>query len=257
MKKTTTLLSAAIVTGAITLAYLGWRHKRYHKLSFVHDYPYDSSLFTQGIEVINGKIIVSTGLYEESKVGYLDPFTGHLTQVVHLEPQYFGEGLTFDGEYLWQLTWKEHTCFVRDPVTFQIMKTFTYDTEGWGICFDGSNLFTSDGSATVAYRSREDFSILRTIEVHDQHHKTYPKINELEYVDGYLYANVFKTNLILKIDAQTGLILKIYDGSALVKHAKQYANQSFNVLNGIAHVEGNKFLITGKLWPRLYLVELD
>lgn len=221
-------------------------------------YPYDATLFTQGLEMVKGRLIVGTGLYGESVLGVLSLDTGRLNPVIPLEPAYFGEGLTYDGTSVFQLTWKEGMVFIRDPDTLEMTGTFSFEGEGWGICYDGTSLITSDGSATLTFRNPKDFSVRKTITVTDKG-TPLEAINELEYAHNNIYANIWHRDDIVKIDPESGDVLTIYDASSLRKDPSIPAEEreSYGVLNGIAHIDGNHFYLSGKNWSRLFQVVLD
>lgn len=221
-------------------------------------YPYDDELFTQGLEIVDQQIVVGTGQYDRSVIGNLSLRTGELSDVMKLDDQYFGEGLSYDGKHIWQLTWKEGVVLVRDPETFGLEESHYYDGEGWGLCYDGKHFIMSDGSATLTYRNNEDFSEIKKVKVTRNGHAV-KKLNELEYAGGYVYANIWYSNNILKIDPKNGQVVKVYDASQLLKEAKLTKEEIENtdVLNGIAHVEGDTFLLAGKYWPRIFEVTMD
>lgn len=221
-------------------------------------YPYDQTLFTQGLEVVEDQIVVGTGQYDKSEIGNLSLRTGELSDVMKLDDQYFGEGLSYDGKHIWQLTWKEGVVLVRDPETFGLEESHYYDGEGWGLCYDGKHFIMSDGSDILTYRNNEDFSEIKEVKV-TRNGNPVEKLNELEYVKGYVYANVWYSNSILKINAKSGQVEKVYDASKLLKESKltEAEMDKVDVLNGIAHVEENTFLLAGKYWPRIFQVTMD
>lgn len=182
--------------------------------------------------------------------------TGYLENIVYLKSNYFAEGLTAGNEYIWQLTWQEGIVIVRDKKNFKIIREYTYQGEGWGICFDGKYFIVSNGSEYLQFRNNSDFSVVKRVCVRDEN-SVYSQLNELEYYNGFIYSNVWMTNNILKIDVSTGKIVKKYDLTELYKIVKKEANDyNIDVLNGIAHIKENYFLISGKQWPKIFCVEL-
>lgn len=227
-------------------------------IKIIKSYPYDSNIFTQGIEKIDNKIIISAGLYGESSIGILDLDTGKLTKKERLEESYFGEGLTFDNQNIWQLTWREETAILRDPKSLKVIKYVNYKGEGWGICFDGNDFIMSNGTSKLYFRDKSNFEIINEIIVRDRN-KEVNQLNELEFYNDFIYANVWHSNYILKIDPKTGNVVKKYNAKILLKDKSISNNErlKFGVLNGIAHLQDNQFLLSGKNWSRIFKVELD
>lgn len=219
----------------------------------------DAKAFTQGLE-LNGKgdLILATGQYGNSSIGILDPNTGQYDRVDYLDSSYFGEGITFTDEALWQLTWKEETVFKRDPQSLNIIDKYYYEGEGWGLAYDPEQdvIWMSNGSDIIQQRSAGNFELLDSIAV-KLDGRAVENINELEYANGYLYANVWYTNKIIAINLSTGEIDYQYDMTTLLTD-NLTANQmnSMDTLNGIAHIQGDRFYITGKYYPVLFEVEL-
>ena len=216
--------------------------------------PHDASAFTQGLEVVNGEVIESTGLYRRSTARRWNLDTGTTTAEVEVPKQYFAEGMTElpDGRLV-QLTWKEGTALVRDPDTLREVDRFTYQGEGWGICMDETTnrLIMSDGSATLTFRDPVTFKVTGTEEVTDANDKPVTRLNELECVAGRVWANVWQTDTIVGIDAATGRLVATVDASGLL--SDEQATDA-DVLNGIAALPDDEFLITGKLWPEAFVV---
>ena len=174
---------------------------------------------------------------------------------VGLDASKFGEGITIFGEDLYQLTWKNQKCLVYDKKTFASKKEFTYTGEGWGLCNDGKNLIMSDGSQRLYFRDPKTFQLIKTIEVYsDQGPINY--LNELEYIEGLVYANIWMSNTIAVIDPLSGKTMAIINADELVSLQKQGLNA--NVLNGIAYNSTNKKLyLTGKYWSKLFEVQIS
>jgi glutaminyl-peptide cyclotransferase len=212
----------------------------------------DPDVYTQGLELHDGDLYVSGGLYGESSVRIVDPDRGEALHTIELDDAFFGEGLTVVDDEVIVLTWKEGTAMVLDAETLDELDRFTYQGEGWGLCDDGDRLVMSDGSATLQIRDRQTFALRGTVPVtlEDQ---PLSQINELECVGDAVWANVWKTDTIVRIDPATGRVTATVDASALVP--PETRSDPGNVLNGIAHDERtDTFLITGKRWPALFVV---
>ncbi|WP_430617563.1 glutaminyl-peptide cyclotransferase [Enterococcus sp. AZ188] len=229
-------------------------------LTVLKSYTYDSSLHTQGLEMDkeNNRVVVSSGEYGESKIGFLDLQTGKLNFEVPLEDEFFAEGITISDDVIWQLTWVENTVFVRDRSNLEIINTYSYEDQGWGLCYTGDYLIMSNGTDELTVRNPNNFEFIKTIEITEDSEYLYG-INELEYVDGYIFANVMDSDHIYKIDLQSGHVIKTYDASNLLTGSGSSEKEISTVgdLNGIAHVKDNIFLVTGKNWPKIFEVELN
>ena len=224
------------------------------RLLAVH--PSDPDAFTQGLEIDSaGKLYLATGLYGKSHIGILDLADGNYEILSSLPEEYFGEGITFAPAGLWQLTWKNQTAFLRDAETLHVIQEFPNENEGWGIACDkeSDRLLVSDGSNRIYIRSAKDFRLLDSFTVERD------MLNELEYADGFLYANIWLTNEIVKIDVAAQKIVQTYDFSRLIADLQRSAEERANmdVLNGIAHIEGRRFYVTGKQYPIVFEVELE
>ena len=221
----------------------------------VTEYPHDPTSFTQGLELDDGRLFESTGHYGTSTVREVDLATGGVLSSTQLADTVFGEGLTAIGDgRLLQLTWKAEAATVWNLYDLEPIDTWSYEGEGWGVCLlNPETLVMSDGSATLTFRSTEDFHELGSIAV-VQEELPQELLNELECVNGTVWANVWKTDTIVGIDPTTGNILAWVDASSLPVERSSLAPGS--VLNGIAHdPETGRFLLTGKYWPTLYEVE--
>ena len=219
----------------------------------VNIYPHDPSAFTEGLVFENGILYEGTGLNGESKLQKVDLETGNVTQFYSLPDIYFGEGITILDDKIIQLTWLENTGFVYDKESFALLRNFTYATEGWGITTDGEKLIMSDGSATLRFFDPETFQVTGTVEVHDSSGPV-SKLNELEYVKGDIYANVFEQKRIAIINVNTGQIKGWVDLNGL--HDPNDADTN-NVLNGIAYdSDGGRLFVTGKRWKQLFEIRL-
>lgn len=223
--------------------------------TIVQEYPHNPELFTQGFMYTNGIITESSGLYDKSKLVKYNLGETNYIQSVNLEPQYFAEGLTLLNNKLYLLTWKERTIFIYNQADFKLEKEQAYPSnlsEGWGATTIGDEIVVSDGSSSLKFYD-QNFNSKRTIPVVG-YNQVYHYINELEYANGLIYANVFGQPIILAIDPKTGIVVAKADFSEITK--KNQINEEA-VLNGIAHMEGNTFLLTGKLWSKIYKVNFN
>lgn len=223
------------------------------RLKVVHVYPHDSRAFTQGLLVVDGKLYESTGLYGRSSLRRVDLASGMVEQQVALPPELFGEGLARVGQRLIQLTWKNGKALVWDLDGLKKLAEFSYEGEGWGLCFDGKRLVMSDGSNRLTFRDPATFAKVGEIAVR-RNGSPLGNLNELECARGTVYANVWQDSHIARIDAATGEVTGWIDASGLLD-AREAA--SVDVLNGIAEMElSGHLLVTGKLWPSLFEVEI-
>jgi glutaminyl-peptide cyclotransferase len=216
-------------------------------------HPHDRTAFTQGLLWHEGRLFESLGLEGRSRLREVDLESGRVLREVALPGNEFGEGLAMVGNRLFQLTWREGVAHVWRREDFAALATFRYSGEGWGLAYDGARLIQSDGSARLTFRSPEDFRELGTLDVvRDGSPEAY--LNELEVVGGALYANVWQSDEIVRIDLGTGHVTAVWSAAGLLD-AEDAAGA--DVLNGIAWDSARKrFLITGKLWPKLFEVEL-
>lgn len=219
-------------------------------------YPHDPSAFTQGLLLSDGHFYESTGIYGQSTLREVVPETGEVLREVALPAEYFAEGLTLVDDRLIQITWQEGTAFVYDLDTFEQTDTFAYEGEGWGLCFDGEQIVMSDGSPTLTLRDPETFEATGTIEV-KLNGQGVEELNELECVDGFVYANIWQSDTIVKI-AEDGRVVEEIDARGLLPEAEQAQLVPDAVLNGIAYdAEAKTFFLTGKLWPKLFEVRFS
>ena len=216
--------------------------------------PHDTKSFTQGLLIHRGQLYESTG-QDDSWIGIVDIQSGAAQRKVTLDKKYFGEGMVVINNKVYQLTWKNKTGFIYSLSTFEKLGEFKYESEGWGLTTDGANIIMSDGSDKLYFLDTIKLSVSRTISVtYDKKPVTY--LNELEYVDGFVYANVWQTAMIAKIDAATGEVKGFLDLSELVRQVNTI-NPQAEVLNGIAwHPATKSFLVTGKFWPYIYILRL-
>lgn len=218
-------------------------------------YPHDTTSFTEGLVYHDGYLYESTGLNGQSKLRKIDLSTGKVLQQIELEPQYFGEGIAILHQHIYQLTYQSHIGFVYDLNSFKLQNTFHYNTEGWGLTTDGKQLIMSDGTATISFIDPVSFHVMRKITVHGNR-ENISYVNELEYIDNKIYANVWQTDLIAVISPQDGKILGWLDLHSL--NHQPLALRMFNVLNGIAYDAQRKLLlVTGKNWPNIYAIKIQ
>ena len=222
-------------------------------LDVVASAPHDTGAFTEGLLYADGHLYESTGLVGRSSLREVDPTTGAVIRQRDLPSPYFGEGLALVGQRLIQLTWRSHVAFVWDRTTFNPVGQFRFHTEGWGLCFDGTSLYQSDGSATLYRRDPGTFALQGTLTVR-RSGKPVKNINELECVGDSIYANVWLTDTILRIDKASGRVTGVVDAASLRRRMPGLDNPDA-VLNGIAYDPGQRrFFVTGKLWPRMFEV---
>jgi len=222
-------------------------------LKVVRAYPHDPRAFTQGLLFYRGRLYESTGLYGRSTIRRVDLTSGKIEHQEILPADLFGEGLARAGERLFQLTWRSHRVLVWDLATLKKVGEFAYEGEGWGLCFDGRHLIMSDGSDRLVRRSPDNFAVVSEVRVRLAG-RPLAKLNELECMGNIVYANVWQDDHIARIDAKTGKVTGWISAAGLLAPSQAAAA---DVLNGIADLGGTgRLLITGKLWPRLFEVEL-
>ena len=219
----------------------------------INTYPHDPTAFTEGLVIQDGTLYEGTGLYGESRLQKTQLETGNITQTIALPNQYFGEGITIINNKITQLTWLEHIGFVYEKTSFQTLKNFTYPGEGWGITNDGQRLIMSNGTAMLTFLDPQTLQPTGTIQVHDSTGPV-PLLNELEYIKGDVYANIFGEKRIAIININTGQVKAWVNLNGL-----QDPNESNpdNVLNGIAYdPNGDRLFVTGKRWTHLFEIKL-
>lgn len=244
------------VVGLIALAPLAARPAvPVQTFQVVHAYPHDSQAFTQGLIYIDGHFYESTGLNGRSSLRMVDPTTGNVLQRHDLPPQYFGEGLTDWGSTLIQLTWTSHVAFVYDRFSFSVQRTFSYEGEGWGLTHDAEQLIMSDGTSYLRFLDPRTFRVTRRLQVVDENGRGVENLNELEYIHGEIYGNVWQTDYIVRISPSTGKILGRIDLSGIIDRRALAGNGA--VLNGIAYDSAHdRLFVTGKLWPKLFEIKV-
>ncbi len=222
----------------------------------INTFPHSPDAFTQGLAYANGFLYEGTGKYGHSSLRKIRLETGEILKEHPLPPDIFGEGITILKDKIIQLTWYARTGFVYDKESFQLLKTFKYpfSIEGWGITNDGKHLIMSDGSHRLYFFDPESFAPKNILEVYDQKGLVL-KINELEFIEGAIFANVWQTSKIIRVDLRSGIVTGIIDLSELVP--RQFRGHLDYVLNGIAYdSEGKRIFVTGKMWPRVFELKL-
>ncbi|MTE25385.1 glutaminyl-peptide cyclotransferase [Winogradskyella ouciana] len=222
----------------------------------VNTYPHDISSYTQGLEFHNGELYESTGQYKESKLRKVNYETGEVLKNVNLDDSYFGEGLTILDDKIYQLTWKENRGFVYDVNTLEKLSSFNYgkSKEGWGICNDGETLYKSDGTEKIWYINSKTLTEESYVQVYTEKGKI-PQLNELEWIDGKIFANIYHRNGVVIVNPKTGGVEGVIDFEPLKKLVTQH--DELDVLNGIAyHPERGTIFVTGKNWDKLFEVKI-
>jgi len=224
-------------------------------------FPHDTSSYTEGLQYIDGVMYESTGEPKHSTIRKNDLQTGKALQLTRLEDQYFGEGLSVIGDKVVQLTYREKVGFVYDKNTLKLLKTFPNNVgaEGWGMCFDGKKLYMDDSTNRIWFLNKDTYQQIGFIDVCDDKGQI-DSVNELEYIDGKLYANVYQTDDILVINPKTGAVEQKIDMTNLYPESERPAGRDWgnNVLNGIAYDAATKrIFVTGKKWPKIYQVKFN
>ncbi len=221
-------------------------------------FPHDTAAYTQGLVYLAGDTLLeSTGLYGRSQVRRVDAPTGRPIRLVDLPADRFGEGLAHHEGRLFQLTWQSGIAYVYDPATLTLVDSLSYPGEGWGLTTDGASLLMSDGSDSLRVLDPRTFEVRRVVRVRFSTGIPVARLNELEYAAGDLFANVYQSDWILRIDPATGLVRQVLDLSGVLPEYSA-ARTSENVLNGIAFDPATgRLYVTGKRWPRMFVLELE
>ncbi len=227
----------------------------------INTYPHDRAAFTQGLVYEDGIFYEGTGLWGESTLRKVTIETGEVVKQHDLRPEFFGEGIVVYDDKIIQLTWRpvnsqeETQGFVYDKESFELLQQFSYSTEGWGITYDGAKLIMSDGTATLYFWDPETLEEIGSVQVHDDNGPVV-RLNELEYIRGEVYANVWQTDRIARIDPQTGRVIAWIDLTGLL--SAEDRDPPVDVLNGIAYdAENDRLFVTGKLWPKVFEIKLE
>ncbi len=220
----------------------------------VKSYTHDTQAYTQGLFYHNGALYESTGQYGQSSLRKVTLSSGGIEQISRMPRNLFAEGACLLNNKIYQLTWQEQRCLVYDLNSFRQTGSFGYSTEGWGLTTDGKLLIMSDGSSTLYFRDPESFAELRRVKVRNNG-KEIPYLNELEYINGEIWANIYTTDLIVRINPADGKVTGVIDLQHLLPRSLHSAQT--DVLNGIAYDKaGNRIFVTGKNWPKLYEITL-
>ena len=220
----------------------------------VKTYPHDRNAFTQGLVFEKGYLYEGTGLQGASSIRQIDLKTGRVLKIHSLNSRFFGEGITIFGNKIIQLTYTSHVGFVYDKNSFKLIKEFAYPTEGWGLTHNGKWLIMSDGTSTLHFLDPTTFKKVKMITVHDQR-GAITALNELEFVQGEVFANIWQEDRIARIDPATGQVTGWIELQGLLKYSDRTGET--DVLNGIAYdAARHRLFVTGKLWPKLFEIEL-
>lgn len=231
-----------------------------YTFDIVKVYPHDPKAFTQGLLFLNGFLYEGTGGRGtdtfRSSLRKVEVETGKVLQKHDVAPEYFGEGIAVIGDKIYQLTWREHTAFVYNLADLKPQKEFKYAGEGWGLTSDGSKLYMSDGTHVIRVVDPVNFETTSTIVVNDERGNPLMQLNELEWVKGEIWANIWQKGTIVRIDPQSGKLLGRIELDSIVKQ-EQADNDEADVLNGIAYDEAtDRLFVTGKLWKRLFEIKI-
>jgi glutamine cyclotransferase len=224
-----------------------------YSYEIINTYPHDVRAFTEGLVYEAGYIYESTGKYNESTLRKVDLQTGEILKLHKLDEYYFGEGITLYHNKIFQLTWKSKVGLIYDKDSFTLISKFYYNTEGWGITHNDEHLIMSDGTDEIFFLNPQNFKKVYSIKVHDEF-RPITRLNELEFIKGEIYANVWKSDKIARICPHTGKITGWIDLKGLLS-PKEY--KSADTLNGITYDnEKNSFIVTGKMWPKIFEIKL-
>jgi glutamine cyclotransferase len=225
-----------------------------YSYEIINTYPHDSNAFTQGLVFYQGDLYESTGLNGQSSIRKVALQTGQVLKIVDIPTQFFGEGLALFNGRVYQLTWQSQRGFIYDLDSFDLLNTFSYTGEGWGLTHDGRALIMSDGSNQLRFLDPDTFEVQRVVSVFEGS-RPINYLNELEYIKGEIYANVWLTDRVVRIDPQSGRVVAWIDLTGLLSPADRV--RGVDVLNGIAYDEaGDRLFVTGKLWPKLFEISL-
>ena len=250
------IVTVALVASAVILVWLNGKPVETAHVNYTYEvvkvYPHDEHAFTQGLVIESGVLYESTGRYGESTLRRVNLDTGEVLQMYSLPYQFFGEGITVVNDKIIQLTWLRETGFVYARDSFEKLQEFEYTTEGWGITYDGTRLIMSDGTSTLYFLDPVTFAKVGQVEVHDDEPVT--SLNELEYINGEVYANIWEEDKIAVINPDNGQITAWIDLTGIYN---QEITDPNSVLNGIAYdAEGDRLFVTGKLWSQLFQINL-
>ncbi len=248
------MMRHALVIGMLSLLGCGAARASVRTASVLATYPQSPEAFTEGLELYEGRLYESTGLLGHSTLRVIALQTGVLEQLHQLPPELYAEGITIWDDRVYQMTYQAHRCFVYDPRTLELLQEQTYEGEAWGLTHDDASLILSDGTSVLRFLDPETLAVTRTLEVRDGD-RPIERLNELEMVDGELFANVWMTDRIAQIDLASGRVTGWIDLAFL--RARLGLTEEQAVLNGIAYDESTRRLyVTGKLWPELYEITI-
>jgi glutamine cyclotransferase len=247
---------AATITGLVTPTVVADSVVPVYTYQVVNVFPHDPAAFTQGLVYQDSIFYEGTGLRGQSTLRKVDPATGAVLQGIRLPDPYFGEGIAVVGDRLYQLTWQENTGFIYDKDSFELLDTWSYEGEGWGLATDGQRLIMSDGSNVLRFLDPATLQETGRVGVVDAAGQPVPRLNELEWVEDEVWANVWQTDLIARIDPASGRLLGWIDLTGLLSEEDRSV-QRVDVLNGIAYDPATgRLFVTGKWWPKLFEIEL-
>ena len=222
------------------------------KPEVLEEMPHDTSAWTQGLEFDGPTLYEGTGVAGQSQLRELDPETGAVLRAVPAPNNYYGEGITVVGDRIWELTWQDNVAVEWDKATMTPLREVPVHGEGWGLCNDGNRLIRSDGSDRLIFHDPKTFAETGSVAV-TRDGDPVTSLNELECVDGQVWANIWTSDTIVRIDPATGEVNTVVDAGELADAAGRNTQK---VLNGIAHIAGDEFLITGKYWPKMFRVRM-
>ncbi|MEZ4615852.1 MAG: glutaminyl-peptide cyclotransferase [Caldilineaceae bacterium] len=255
-----TITPTSMQAGAAPAAELAADPPIWYSYEVLAEFPHDANAFTQGLLFDEGNLYEGTGLYGESTVRRVELNTGTVEQEIAIPDEYFGEGITIVGDKIYQLTWREQTGFIYNKQTLEKTGEFTYPTEGWGLTYDGAHIIMSDGTDRLFFINPETMAIVAEqpvsmVDPADGQRKAIPRLNELEYARGEIFANVWQTDVIVRIDPSSGNVTGVIDLTGLLAAADR--TSTTDVLNGIAYLpETDQLFVTGKKWPKLFEIRL-
>lgn len=245
---------AAVLSVSLAMSCVSPAQVKQYSVRVVRQYPHDVSSYTQGLFIRDGQMYESTGQYGSSTFRKVDLATGKALRRLDFSDRYFVEGSAVLGDSLYILTWTSRVAFIYDFNTLEYIATRSYPHQGWGLTTDGKSLIASDGSSKLYFMDR-DMRVSRTVNV-KLHGKSLNYLNELEYIDGRVWANVYTTNMIVVINPETGIVEAVIDCTGLLP--QKLRTPDTDVLNGIAYDEAaGRIYLTGKNWPLLFEVELE
>ena len=248
------IISASLISVLLSVSAACSAQVKQYRVRVVNEYPHDVGSYTQGLFIKDGQMYESTGQYGSSTFRKVDLKTGKALRRLDFGSKYFVEGSVAVGDSLYILTWMNNVAFLYDLGTLEYISFLSYPRQGWGITTDGTNLIASDGSSRLYFLDK-DLTVTGTLNVR-LHGKALKFLNELEYIDGRIWANVYTTNMIVIIDPESGDVESVIDCTGLLP--RKLRTEDTDVLNGIAYDESTgKLYLTGKNWPRIYEVALE